>query len=1415
MYGDFSTVKAFRKDPNWNAVLHQQGRVLLDADWNAQSNLVLDWEDAAGAAAFGRGVLAVEAGEGDAFKVVTAGVAAGEVTLGVKPGAGWADGKRVVLVGEDAVQRGATYLDDPIPGDIGVVGTRDAVILEVYRETIHGYQRPELLIEEALGGPDTTERVRTAMRFRLVRMLEGETCDDIPARVFDDPDDRGRLTIDLEPAAVLPDPCPQIDTGGYTGLEHQMYRVEIARLGPGYPLRFKYSRFNGGLVGRGVFSAAARMLSIDDGRQAIDRAKLEDPYLEAFEYDETLGHWILVYGADVSITNSAGKIDLPTPGSTEEKFGSIPTSSEEHFFRLWDGTRLVSDFVGGPTELENGIRLDFDPSTGANYHPGDYWVFDVRAGEVSNSQTLVDDSPPHGIYHTRIPLAVLEWTGAAEITAAAEDIEDCRRPFNPLTKLGSCCRYRVGDGVRSHGDFDSIQEAVDHLPASGGEICVLPGDYEENIEVSLRHDVVIKGCGPKTRVRSKSLAPNVHKPVFAVVDSRDVRVESMTIVTDESGPGIVVDGGRAQVRSIRLEGLRILTRKRSGIEVRTGSDITIRDNFVHVSNGGSEWPAVTVRAVDSLVEHNTILGTRLTDEVVAAEPIGAPGVFDTTGDIKAYRKAVPTGDVIDSSGSYDIAANIATTSWAPLLAASAGEENVERALRYAIAREPESGMTPMVDLGTAERVNGAPVTTADGLGGLWLRGGCKRIRVIDNLIAGGGGNGITLGDIRTRIEGEGPKYWFGGFPFYLWQEEECGPEGPIIIWIPPKANPEATETQIAGEPLADIHIERNRIAAMGMNGVGVLGFFPEDEQGTITVDRLALLGNDIRGCLWRRPDSITDEMLGRIGFGGVTLATVSDLRAYDNVITGNGRSHLDPVCGIYVFHAEHADIQRNHIINNGPQSGEDIDGARRGSRAGIYLQLATSPWEGSPKDRESLLRRPLALRSAPAATIHDNTVSQPLGPAVLAVALGSISVHDNHLVSHGVEARSAATGGVVSILNLGISHDAVLTAPGAARKNLTGSFSLALTAGNQLMTADSAGAAMALTDTDLVTTNMMVGGDVEFVGNQCVLDLVDFSATEAKFAVLVATLGDLVFANNQCDALLELATRKDTVTANVFTLATTGRFLGNRMSETPATTRFSGVSMTAAANTTANNHSTHCLLILGGVPPYREGNFALADLTGRGLCGSFGRYLGSSLGIGAEVGVVERPSDDAKKGLDLMTDVVGVLDVNRAKGYSVVGSALRAESVVKDFELADVKNRYAGTDPRVLAVENAYARTKRAEEAVGYAGTKATTAVTDPPPDKFAMVGYVLDATGQPKEGATVLLRDEDGKKIPGAAENITTDSTGKYEILVDQPPEKEAFIHIRESGKRDYISRESVKLETTGKEFRDVVVAGETVTRK
>lgn len=561
MKGDFSRWE-FDDRANTAGVLHQQGRVLTDDDWNEQTRLADRWQLEAGRAAFGRRVAAVSVAEGESFLVTRASLSAGgEITLEVNAGQVWVDGLLAYLresgpaVGA-AEARPATYLVEPPDGPPRRPGTRDAVILELWREALHGFQVPHRLIEAALGGVDTTERIWHGLAFRLLRLAPGEGCEEILDRLEDDLSARGRLTVELEPTEIRNGDCPVVVGGGYTGFEHDLYRVEIAQVDSGVPM-FKWSRFNGGLVGRGTFDADKKKLTIRANRQPILRSGLQSFYLEAYEplperppqpaapdrerTAELAEEWSLVYGGR-AVLASDEEIDL-----TDDLFGVIPGPKERRFFfRLWDDVRSIGDFSGGAAVgLRDGIRLRFQ--SGGDFRSGDYWTFPVRAGDVGNEQTLIDDQPPEGVRRVRVPLAVLHWSGAAEITHDADEIEDCRKVFPPLTDLPPGCCVTIAPGT-------DLGRWVERLKrAGGGCLCLLPGEHRLRGPVDLRNaaNITISGYGLATRlVAGEELGS---APVFDLTGATNIAFRSFAIL--QRGPAPVFSC--AGTRTFALEGMLV------------------------------------------------------------------------------------------------------------------------------------------------------------------------------------------------------------------------------------------------------------------------------------------------------------------------------------------------------------------------------------------------------------------------------------------------------------------------------------------------------------------------------------------------------------------------------------------------------------------------------------------------------------------------------------------------------------------------------------------------------------------------------------------------------------------------------------------------------------------------------------------
>ncbi|HJY28891.1 MAG TPA: right-handed parallel beta-helix repeat-containing protein, partial [Pyrinomonadaceae bacterium] len=938
-----------------------------------------------------------------------------------------------------------------------------------------------------------------------------DTCENISDRLQDDFSKKGKLKVSLEPDLIGGGDCPTVAGGGYVGFEHNLYRVEIADVDTGPP-QFKWSQYGGGLVGRGRFDAVPQTVTIKANLQAITNSGLSSFYLEALEFDKDLGHWRVTYGAKATLNN-----DVLTLGS--KIFGTIPANpqpTDTTFFRLWNDIALVTDFANKEIPNDLGIILEFDAPAGANYVPGDFWTFAVRAGEIFNPQILIDHKAPEGIHYHRVPLAVLDWTSN---TTVADPIEDCRHLFQPLTRLATCCSFRVGDGMSSWGDFDKIQDAIDALPAAGGEVCVLPGEYKENVTITGRRNITVKGCGKRSR-----LVAVKDEPAILIKDSQIIKIESLAIFATQKGPGVSLEGEEMKgeeggaTRDITLEKLYIEAAQRSAIEAMFAIDVKIRGCDIKMSDEPSDAPGIFFTGDDSWIEHNIV-------RVISAR----------------FKNVELSGETLDTEA---------------FLTASAGR------------------------------------------GGIQIGGTSDRVRIFDNLIQGGQGNGITLGSLAEVGQDRPIKIYIPGTKGIL---DPCDPCKDVDTSKPPGISVDPGVEIVSAGALNEIYIERNLIYNMGSNGIGVASFWDLREKDEfITVDRLTIVDNEIRRCMLRNIADIPDNMLNSVGYGGIALADVDYLVIRDNVIENNGPSQLFPICGIFVLHGDGIEISRNRILNNGADRGDaSAKNAHPGARGGIYIVFAVAPRVPvEPKSQGKTVPAPVG----PAAKIHDNIVSSPLGQALILAALGPVSVLGNQLTTHGVIRRQDSStfwASTVLILNLGLSNElyfqmlgfvAVMLGQVKAKDTYT-------IEGDTLVSPKPG-----LDDESL--GQYLANGNVLFANNQCVLDLMDDIQDLAISSIMIASLDDVGFHNNQCDCDLPPG---DLIFSQVVLFGMSLRVTDNRFKEGLLGAWLSAMTL-GLLNMTTNNQATHCLWIRGNMVE-NQPNTILASAFNPKICDPFERVL--------------------------------------------------------------------------------------------------------------------------------------------------------------------------------------------------------------
>jgi hypothetical protein len=377
---------------------------------------------------------------------------------------------------------------------------------------------------------------------------------------------------------------------------------------------------------------------------------------------------------------------------------------------------------------------------------------------------------------------------------------------------------------------------------------------------------------------------------------------------------------------------------------------------------------------------------------------------------------------------------------------------------------------------------------------------------------------------------------------------------------------------------------------MGMNGIGVVAFFNLSAQDEfISVEGLRILGNEIRGCLRRPIAAIPAVMLNAMGYGGISLADVENLVLHHNEIEDNGPSHIEPVCGIFVLHGEGIDISDNRILNNGAKNQEPSTSAKTGRRGGINIVLAVAPTVPTPIAGQLYPNQ----NGVPAAKIHDNIVSQPLGRALWLSALGSVSVLDNHFTSRGVTGSASVVAATVYIQNLGLSNEyyAQLT-----------NFSGVLHGSPSVKAPSIDGEAVLLPRPGLDDKRRgqyLANGNVLFNDNRCDLNLLETGTGFVLSSVFITSLDDIGFADNQCDANL----LDDYVIVQAYLFGTSVRMADNRLKEGLYNALYSGITI-GYFNATTNNQSTHCILVYGLLAALKvdSGNKALVQAFSANYC---------------------------------------------------------------------------------------------------------------------------------------------------------------------------------------------------------------------
>ena len=373
----------------------------------------------------------------------------------------------------------------------------------------------------------------------------------------------------------------------------------------------------------------------------------------------------------------------------------------------------------------------------------------------------------------------------------------------------------------------------------------------------------------------------------------------------------------------------------------------------------------------------------------------------------------------------------------------------------------------------------------------------------------------------------------------------------------------ARAIQLGGrKPAYDVEILRNRIRGAMENGIAGGFFDPQGVEDGIVMG-LRIVGNEIVDCV-----SEQAERQSGMPFGGIVLGRVYDLEIHDNRIERNGEQARVAVCGIFAAHSRNVQITRNLLRDNGRLADGEL---LPGPQAGIALRDAGTMAVMDPHGKESGTFRVSAVA---AVRIDGNVVESRRGPALWIAGMGAMQIRDNRLAAIDIladlqdEITDAADAyvGSVYLMNRGL--------PGYLAGWLAALGFDGLKEGFTLQ--------------GQPVERLVVGGQVQFTGNQVRLDLTAPTSELALANMLIFSLDDTSVANNQSEGVLG----RDLLLCDLLNFAITTRVTGNGFMSTPLLTAFSILSL-GLFNHCTNNQATSCIRAFGFSPKSFIGNNAV------------------------------------------------------------------------------------------------------------------------------------------------------------------------------------------------------------------------------
>jgi hypothetical protein len=1132
------TRRGFDPKKMYSGVRMQQGRVLTDDDFNTQAEILAESSQK-----ITNEIVGPFGSSNDGFLIKEPTVNEFGIDFKICKGSLYVAGKRIELLSQETFQLQRDWLQ-LTPNATPANSRYDLVYIEMWEKAISAVEDNEQF-ETGLGGPDTAQRSRLIKRLAVAEDT-ANTCHDawhnllatweadgwgIVENYTRRPDTA--ITVGFVPNGLPDDLCHPQATDGYLGAENQALRVQ--------------------LIDDSHFSWSY------DNTTALHRARIDADRVTIHVDTEFKDHY-----------------SWPKAGQVVEilPWGGV----------LANGEKTAQEIEPGYfAKIENGYNPDehtFSLVAGDAVPPGwgEEWTARVDSTDLEKRRYGTESETP--FVYIRIWNRGPDVSSPAAIPIVAGE--------NTLGTTGLTVTFDGDD--RIPGDYWVIAarpQTRDQVTPWELEVGREPHGYIRYVApLALIHWTVIgdsvdgevvHDCRPRFR-------PLTHqnKCCTFIVGDGEISFGDFTSIQaaidqlPEGGGKIVVLEGIYE-EQLKIEGKQNIIIEGCGDETVILSDSGSSDPLISII----DCDGVTLKSFKAVHETGPVVLNHGLEKVIQGFESESLILIGRDSAAWTCYKAV---DISLSNSLIEI------TSMEKQLGEGLGQISAVYAQGENISIDSNTITVEVRDRSTAA------------LGGLQIGGGSSNVYINNNVVDNGNGNGITLGSllwVPESIWGDWEKIedWISN-PFLLIAILMYIDPAGCIIW-----DPDPSPTDENGDPLIplssgdllNVTITDNIIKNMGANGISVVHFFElEKYSDFITVDKLFIQNNTIESCLQIEFEVFPSDRLNHAAYAGIALADGEDIQIYANRVENNGNGHDTATCGVFILNGEAVMIEGNHVRFNGPNP-DTTDGIKPGNKGGIVLPFVRpTVREVSFTTTANQTRQFFRQNGTPAARIHDNVVVSFQGKALKVMALGPLSIENNQFTSRGSDIADIFKA---FIDNANSPEETGLKSAGGQSFDSTGALSLFIDLlGGSAVQVLNLGMSLELylqlggfggvflpddllnlADDDQTRSQVLLAnGNIQFNGNQVTLDAIDSKITLGLSSVLLLSLDDIGFTNNQSDCALFT----DFVFINTLALGWSMRQSDNRFKEGVANALLSVASF-GLMNQTSENQGSHCFFTVG------------------------------------------------------------------------------------------------------------------------------------------------------------------------------------------------------------------------------------------